>query len=222
VAISYTWGPPTPTATITINNHPIVVRQSCHDALHTMRLHHPNLPLWIDALCINQTDTHEKNHQVALMGTIYHAATSVAACLQHCTTLLHTMQTLYPLLPPPQNNNTTTNPDPDPHQNQNHSNSNPSPKIFVPWQTAVHTILQNPSFTRLGIVQEIGLARTIRLSAGASSLSWTELETQAYAWRGRMLARGRYPAGRVLERALKELADTRTVMGTNDVYGVWK
>ncbi len=31
----------------------------------------PPLPLWIDAICINQSDVSEKNHQVRLMGQIY-------------------------------------------------------------------------------------------------------------------------------------------------------
>lgn len=40
-------------------------------ALH--RLRHPSRPrtMWIDALCINQHDTHERNTQVRHMNTIY-------------------------------------------------------------------------------------------------------------------------------------------------------
>ncbi|KAI2631810.1 HET-domain-containing protein [Hypoxylon sp. NC1633] len=37
--------------------------------------------LWVDAVCINQNDIPEKNHQVAMMGSIYHEASSVLSWL---------------------------------------------------------------------------------------------------------------------------------------------
>lgn len=43
-------------------------------------LHRPGL-WWIDAICINQADTEEKNHQVALMRYIYEEASQVYAWL---------------------------------------------------------------------------------------------------------------------------------------------
>jgi hypothetical protein len=37
--------------------------------------------LWVDALCINQGDDNERNHQVAQMGTIFHRAKRVCVWL---------------------------------------------------------------------------------------------------------------------------------------------
>jgi hypothetical protein len=41
----------------------------------------PALPLWIDALCINQADVAEKTHQVGLMGRIYRQSQNTLAWL---------------------------------------------------------------------------------------------------------------------------------------------
>ena len=41
----------------------------------------PRLTLWIDAICINQDDVFERNHQVRLMGDLYRSATSVLSWL---------------------------------------------------------------------------------------------------------------------------------------------
>ncbi|KXX80637.1 Heterokaryon incompatibility protein 6, OR allele [Madurella mycetomatis] len=198
VAISYTWGPPTPTTSITIDGQPMVVRQSCADALRTMRLHRVNIPLWIDAICINQTDLYEKSFQVGLMGTIYSSAVSVAACLR-CGDSLAMMRNLYPLIPPI-------------------LDAGYDQEVFERWQEAVYAVMGNAYFTRMWIVQEIGLAKDLRLYSGEDVLDWTKFATQSYDWRGKMMSLRRYPTGPDLERKLKELSDTRTEMGTHQIY----
>ncbi len=40
-----------------------------------------HLPVWIDAICINQNDVLEKNHQVAMMGEVYSGAAEVLVWL---------------------------------------------------------------------------------------------------------------------------------------------
>ena len=40
-----------------------------------------DFPLWLDQICIDQSNVREKNHQVARMGTIYQNAESVTAWL---------------------------------------------------------------------------------------------------------------------------------------------
>ncbi|EAQ83363.1 hypothetical protein CHGG_09767 [Chaetomium globosum CBS 148.51] len=199
VAISYTWGPPMPTAVITIDGKPMVVRERCRNALRTMRSHRIDVPIWIDAICINQNDTHEKSFQVGMMGTIYHGAQSVAACLE-CGDSLTMMRNLYPLIPPTLDT------------------SQAQDEIFERWQAAVHDMLGNPYFTRMWIVQEIALARELHLYSGEDVLDWSAFGAQTYDWRGKMMSLKRYPPGPDLERALKDLSDTRTEMGTNKAY----
>lgn len=49
----------------------IAVTESLHVALRYVRRKKERLVLWADAICINQDDNQEKNHQVALMSKIY-------------------------------------------------------------------------------------------------------------------------------------------------------
>jgi hypothetical protein len=168
-----------------------------------MRSHRIGTPVWIDAVCINQNDMQEKSFQVGMMGTIYHGALSVAACLV-CGDSLTMMRNLYPLV-------TATL-----------DTSQAQDEVFERWQAAVHDMLRNPYFTRMWIVQEIGLARELRLYSGDDVLDWSEFETQTYDWRGKMMSLMRYPPGPDLERALKELSDTRTEMGTHKTYAYQK
>jgi len=57
------------------------VRKNLYDALTHMRSDTESRVLWIDALCIDQSDGQERNHQVQLMGDIYHSARQVIVWL---------------------------------------------------------------------------------------------------------------------------------------------
>ncbi|KAK0643852.1 heterokaryon incompatibility protein-domain-containing protein [Cercophora newfieldiana] len=80
-ALSYVWGDPTPAATITINETPVQIGQSLHDALLAIREQTPHRVIWVDALCINQTDPHEQSQQVQQMDVVYFCAAGVIAWL---------------------------------------------------------------------------------------------------------------------------------------------
>lgn len=85
VALSYQWGNPAMTEEITVNNTALFVTKSLADALKYVPIHWRNMEktsggsimpllLWADAVCINQQDVEEKNHQVPLMKKIYSSA----------------------------------------------------------------------------------------------------------------------------------------------------
>jgi len=69
--LSYTWGDSTVTKPIEVDGVVIEVTTHLEQALRHMRDAETDLVLWVDAICINQTDLREKSHQVALMGQIY-------------------------------------------------------------------------------------------------------------------------------------------------------
>lgn len=116
---------------------------------------------------------------------IYHSAISVAACLQ-CDDSLSMARNLYPLIP------------------RTLDVSLEQDNVFERWQTAVYAILGNACFTRMWIVQEVALARELRLYSGEDVLDWPELERQLYDWRAKMMSLKRYPTGPDRERALKK------------------
>lgn len=80
-ALSYVWGDPTVTATVTIDYTPIQVTVSLESALRRLRLSDKPRILWVDAICINQYDNGEKTHQVCIMSYLYNSASEVLVWL---------------------------------------------------------------------------------------------------------------------------------------------
>jgi hypothetical protein len=75
-AISYCWGDPTFTKTVTVNLLPKTVTTNLYDVLQALRLAKEPRVVWIDGLCIDQgNDISEKNFQVPLMKSIYSKCT---------------------------------------------------------------------------------------------------------------------------------------------------
>lgn len=80
-AISYTWGDPEATTEITVNGKRMTVRQNCEYVLQQAFASKRSRYFWVDAICIDQQSTNEKNHQVAMMGQIYKRAVHVFSCV---------------------------------------------------------------------------------------------------------------------------------------------
>ena len=80
-ALSYTWGDPDKVSDIMIENHRCKVTVNVVLALRRLRQRNTSRILWIDAVCINQRDSQEKAHQVAMMGEIYERASQVLTWL---------------------------------------------------------------------------------------------------------------------------------------------
>lgn len=81
-ALSYTWGDASITDTVVVNGLPLQVTTNLVEALKVLN-GKPNIriPLWVDAICINQDNIAEKNAQVPLMSRIYASADMVIAWL---------------------------------------------------------------------------------------------------------------------------------------------
>ncbi|KAH6642791.1 heterokaryon incompatibility protein-domain-containing protein, partial [Boeremia exigua] len=80
-AASYTWGDPSATKVIFVDNRPFRVRVNLWNFISQMREDRYLGLVWIDAICINQDDLQERSEQVAIMGQIYSKATEVRAWL---------------------------------------------------------------------------------------------------------------------------------------------
>lgn len=81
VAISYAWGDPDDTRSLVLEGHDFPVTVSLWQALSRLRSDDSEVIVWVDALCINQMDPDERNHQVQNMTRIYASASSVAIWL---------------------------------------------------------------------------------------------------------------------------------------------
>lgn len=79
-ALSYVWGDPEVTCTITINGLPVEKTANLVAALSRLR-DLDEADYWIDAICIDQRNKAEKSEQVQLMGEIYGKAVEATAWL---------------------------------------------------------------------------------------------------------------------------------------------
>lgn len=80
-ALSYTWGTDKGTNPVQVNGVDVGVTSNLQAALLALRQPKKSRVMWIDALCINQTDLHERSHQVQQMGHIYRCAHKVVIWL---------------------------------------------------------------------------------------------------------------------------------------------
>jgi hypothetical protein len=70
LALSYTWGNDEDPKNIIINDAPLTVTINLFQALMHLKSK-VTLPVWVDAICINQKDDEEKGNQVRQMNKIY-------------------------------------------------------------------------------------------------------------------------------------------------------
>ena len=70
-ALSYAWGIETAYEPITCDGFPVLIRPNLAAALRQLRHETSDRRLWVDFLCINQTDPGERARQVACMFDVY-------------------------------------------------------------------------------------------------------------------------------------------------------
>jgi hypothetical protein len=80
-ALSYVWGDPKETLPISIDKHDLPVTVNLHAALSRLRDRFIERIMWVDALCINQENPKEREHQVQSMPKIYGQANRVIVWL---------------------------------------------------------------------------------------------------------------------------------------------
>ncbi|KAI0803403.1 HET-domain-containing protein [Xylaria sp. FL0064] len=81
-ALSYVWGDLSDPQHVFLGGDKLVpVTKSLYSALRSLRLRRGGRKLWVDALCINQSDHEEKKVQLALMKRVYQQAEKVIAYL---------------------------------------------------------------------------------------------------------------------------------------------
>lgn len=73
-ALSYTWGSRSDCTPTAVHGGEMMIRRNLLMALLALRRSDVPLPIWVDAICINQNDLTERNHQVWQMKDIYSKA----------------------------------------------------------------------------------------------------------------------------------------------------
>ena len=79
--LSYMWGSPEPRKQILINGKRFSVRHNLWKFLDLARWRNETQPIWIDAICIDQDNIEERDHQVQMMRERYRSAKEVLVWL---------------------------------------------------------------------------------------------------------------------------------------------
>lgn len=157
-ALSYVWGDAKKRINMLCNEKLSDIGESLSTALQTLRYTDRTRILWIDALCINQKDPAEKSLQVPLMGDIYRSAKRVVAWVgqeaEKDSSALDVGKYV--------------------HLPSLEGEQQLSPRELATW-IALPSFIQRPWFSRVWIVQELALARTLTLYCGKKQLEWSVL-----------------------------------------------
>ena len=79
-ALSYVWAADAPSHELLVDDQLLLVRTNLYDYLKlAAEKHYHPYGIFIDAVCINQSDLGERSDQVALMGSVYKQAVEVVA-----------------------------------------------------------------------------------------------------------------------------------------------
>ena len=173
-ALSYAWGDSSMQEVIRIANSKMTVNVSLFHALRAARHSSESVLLWADAICINQQDEIEKGSQVKRMGKIFQNARAVMVYLgddseglAHDTFNLVKEANIY-----------------FEHQRQTHGHPQHIPiqnletddisKNLSRWGN-VNKLLDLPWFSRLWVVQEVGLAKKVSALWGDASINLAEI-----------------------------------------------
>jgi hypothetical protein len=161
-ALSYTWGPGAD-ETILIDGEPCNIGPNAEQALRQLFADPAHGSIWIDQICINQSDDAEKSHQVQNMRQVYAAATRVAAWLgpeaDGSTALCRHLGRLQPLL------------EPDVEDIDAVFAIHEDEEIMAVIRPAWVSFCQRAYWTRLWVIQEYAAARELAIHIGPASMS---------------------------------------------------
>ena len=163
-ALSYAWGSDAVTSVIEIHigDHvsQMPITPGLEIALKYLRSSQNERIIWVDQICINQTNTTEKSAQVVRMGQIYRNAERVVVWLgdedfdtAKATTFARRtfeIELFESLLQDPQ---------------------------YREERLALLRLLQRPWFKRRWVIQEVALARDVTVRCGRHTVSWDCLST---------------------------------------------
>ncbi|MCJ1405116.1 hypothetical protein MMC11_008342 [Xylographa trunciseda] len=173
-AVSYTWGNDTSTTSVTCNGVSLEIRTNLFRALSYIPNFRPEpttQPLWVDAICLNQSDRHEKEIHVARMGEVYENATRTLIWLGEAADdsdlAMDSMENLTQKLL------TVMNPSPLTVRQRLSNYDLPLPNDRK-WE-ALKVLQLRPWFFRLWTLQEIVLSKEAVLLCGRKSTFWSAL-----------------------------------------------
>lgn len=174
-AVSYVWGQVKWTHSMWTPEGTIPITKSLHSALRCLRNSTEPMVLWVDAVCINQSDGSDKARQIRLLPLIFKLATCVLAYLgdsTHSDAALETLMQiqakealrgqvgLWPIELP---------------EVPSSWNGEAIPLASEPIWKDIVELFQRSWFRRAWILQEVVCATSVRIICGGWVVDWNDL-----------------------------------------------
>lgn len=162
-ALSYVWGDPTKTSSVLLNGQDFLVTSNLEAALKALQL--PSKPrwLWVDAICINQSDLGERSQQVSIMKQIYQGCQRCLLWLGEATPEIERGMELARTI----------------ESINFHVDCVPSRENSISKEdfAALRALFLTPEvWKRVWVMQEVAVARDVILVAGSLELPWNVLD----------------------------------------------
>ena len=161
-AISYCWGDPANTTPIFVNGKKLEITVNLYSALQRFRFSDKKRYLWADAICIDQLNFKERNHQVQLMRDIYKKSSQTLVWLGEESEKMRTGFTVIERLQIAQREGLC----------QNKWLVAPLLSSGLP---QFLSIFDHPYFSRVWIVQEVAVSPVTIVCCGTQTISWNNL-----------------------------------------------
>ncbi|KAL6908648.1 heterokaryon incompatibility domain-containing protein [Trichoderma evansii] len=176
-ALSYTWGSAAAPEHIVVNGRMLAVTRNLHQALQQLHGKDQDRILWIDAICINQSNEKERGHQVQQMGEIFKQADRVLFYLGESTMEVDTFMDTLNIMGKLSLNYPSRKWSSDDERWEFVWTSaikailgNPSPRQVTTLQQGYRDLLERPWFRRVWILQEVTNARAALVCCGLKTV----------------------------------------------------
>lgn len=170
-ALSYIWGDNSVPRYIKLDSKVLQVTPNLYEALLALRLESQPRHLWVDAICINQCDTDERNQQVTLMGDIFRNACRVLIWLGKTCEDSHLVFQHLAEFQKHQDDVLSGRARPTDPFGESHINP---PHYQGPTLAAFQRLCRRPWFFRTWVIQEKALSKEAIVCCGSDSASWEE------------------------------------------------
>ncbi|KAI0187892.1 heterokaryon incompatibility protein-domain-containing protein, partial [Xylaria flabelliformis] len=168
-ALSYVWGDPAPVDKISIDGQELGITANLNDALRDLRDSRRTHKIWVDAVCIDQGNIPERSRQVARMGDIYGSASNTIIYLGPLNPYVDAIFELARKL----------------HFNESVidainlralcEDGTLSGDAISLADAAYESLLCNPWFRRIWVLQELVLSRVPWVQCGLKRVRWLDL-----------------------------------------------
>lgn len=179
-ALSYCWGNGTKTHPITLNGREVKIHASLHAALLLLKEKRPGVPIWADAICIDQENEPKKLTQIKIMGKIYKTSRKVWAFLGTGPVGIDEAMPLLPLfcskareIQEPQWSKSAKL---DMQGVGRGIKIHDLPPRGSPFWLTINELVYNKYFDRLWVLQEVAFATRLEFLFGRHQISWDQMK----------------------------------------------